>query len=241
MFLLVVLSIAPTGSRQREGVFCGAGDAVLTARADDGSEVDGISVARDAPVSFVGESVNTVATPAVGALVDKAGAAGTIVGCSVVITRVAAVGALVDKAGAAGTIVGCSVVITGVAAVGALVDKAGAAGTIVGCSVVVAGVAGVGALVDKVTVGTGADGGGTPGGSTAATGRHRSPSPPARHEQIAVPVVALVPHELLASVSGPKHSALELHDPHGPADTALAGSPALPAPASVPLTRLHRS
>jgi hypothetical protein len=82
MFLLVALSIAPTGSRQREGVFCGAGDAVLKGWAEDGGEVDGISVARGALVSFVGESVSTVATPAVEVLVDKAGAAGTIVGCS---------------------------------------------------------------------------------------------------------------------------------------------------------------
>jgi hypothetical protein len=75
----------------------------------------------------------------------------------------------------------------------------------------------------------------TPGGA----GRQRAPFPPARHEQTAepVPVLAFTLQKLFATVSGPKQSALALHDPHAPAETAPLGSPDV---VTTPFSRLQR-
>jgi hypothetical protein len=45
-------------------------------------------------------------------------------------------------------------------------------------------------------------------------------------------------HVLWLTVSGPKQSALALHDPHAPADSATMGSP--DADVTTPLYRLQR-
>ena len=47
-------------------------------------------------------------------------------------------------------------------------------------------------------------------------------------------------HVLLLTVSGPKQSALALHDPHKPTEMAPVGSSGDPAGTRVPLTVLHR-
>ncbi len=73
---------------------------------------------------------------------------------------------------------------------------------------------------------------------TTEEGRHISPFPPTRHEHTADPEVALISHELGLAVSGPKQSALTLHDPHAPAETAVVGSPE--DAVTVPLCRLQR-
>jgi hypothetical protein len=76
------------------------------------------------------------------------------------------------------------------------------------------------------------------GSAGPTTGRHESPSPMVRHEQTGTPLLALMLHVLWLTVSGPKQSALALHDPHAPTDSATLGSP--DDAVTVPLCRLQR-
>jgi hypothetical protein len=74
-----------------------------------------------------------------------------------------------------------------------------------------------------------------------ATGRHKSPLPPALHEQtgVARAVVKLMLHALPLMVRGAKQSALTLHDPQAPADTTARESQ--DNSVTIPLWRLQRS
>ena len=71
------------------------------------------------------------------------------------------------------------------------------------------------------------------------SGKHMSFATPGRHWQTAA-LETLIVHTLSLRVSGLKQSALELHDPQGPAQSAPVGSCADCAGASTPLTLLHR-
>jgi hypothetical protein len=76
-----------------------------------------------------------------------------------------------------------------------------------------------------------------PAGTAGGAGRQRSPLPPARHEQTPEPELAFTLHELFGALSGPKQSALGMHDPQSPASTAPLGSPSR---VTTPSCRLQR-
>jgi hypothetical protein len=69
-------------------------------------------------------------------------------------------------------------------------------------------------------------------------GRHISPSPPPRHKQTGVPVLAPKLQVLFLAVSGPKQSASASHESQGPIETAAIGNP--DAAVTTPLNRLQR-
>ena len=121
--------------------------------------------------------------------------------------------------------------VDGAAVVGMEVDGAAVGGMAVdGAAVVCMAVDGaavvvVGGMVDAVA---------------SITGVHRYPFPSTAQLQLAV-FVCESPTQLDdGTVSGAKHSALALQDPHIPAETAVGGNPATPRVTTDPLILLQR-